>query len=425
MLEILLLIFYFALFTILLGWQLKRTNSVPPTINLPKYWWFAALWLHLLGALSYGLIHWYFLNKADTFQYFIEGKRIFSLLETHPSGFWRMLLGPNAQTTSDPVLNQLLPEISSWSDARSYMMVRLVAAFYFFAGGSYIVMGLFWGAISFWALRLFYHIFALYTQYKLFFVTLFLSPSIAFWGAGLHKDALTIASICCIVSGCHLLFFKSHYPKTKAIILLLIGCIGQWLIRNYVLPFVLLPCLLMVFTIKWPQKQTIIFVLVYGFGFALLLLTANSQHPLALKIWKELRFLQWYFVVYNHGNADIAVNLMQQNPLQLLGNSFAALLNAGLRPLWNDIKNPFALIAFFETVLLLAIGIYRGIAGNYAPLKNLGLLSLFFVVSYLWFIGLINDNIGTTIRYKVVVMPFLVALLWWAPPNLSGLNETK
>jgi hypothetical protein len=104
--------------------------------------------------------------------------------------------------------------------------------------------------------------------------------------------------------------------------------------------------------------------------------------------------------------------------LSLIKNIPNGLLNLGIRPLPTDcIKSNFwCFLAMVESYFFLALIIYCGIRIQWKKLtqNNIALFCLSFTLFVSIVIGLIVNNAGAMVRYKSIILPFLLLGLYFA-----------
>lgn len=364
--------------------------------------------LKVVAALVYGYVH-KIIGGLDTWSYVSHSRLIYDSFFIHPLYFLELTFGPNVRPVPD-YLKAIVEPIRSWSDVRTYTVLRVNALIHFFSGGYYYVHAVFFAFFSMIGLVALFRVFyALYPQYrKAWAILLFLLPSIIFWLSGGHKESL---SILCL-GGILLPFVGSLHTgwTIKRGMVLILAFSFLFLLRFY-LAFLLIPALCCWYwTARHPRFAFAKYVSLYLVGVSILV--GASLLSERTNIFKKIATTNYYFVMYGTGNGDIPRDVLEPHWQSAFVNAPSGLWNALVRPYfwegtsWRQtISGVDTSILFLFTVICLLFNRFRTV--SHRPFLY---FCLFFTLSYLSFIGLIVDNLGAIVRYRSVILPFWLAI---------------
>lgn len=257
---------------------------------------------------------------------------------------------------------------------------------------------------------------------RLFTATV-LFPSIAFWTAALHKEALAIVGL-----GALLTAWRSLYERRwlRVIVLAPLGLTALFLFRAPMLPPLLLG--LAVFAIFASVKKlrgvdSVVLGPIY-FGLAVgvlaigMVVLSRLSPALALdKIGETVAQKQETWALSRGGSSLADV---ENAPLSVGGQLARvplALFNALFRPQLFDVNNFGALISALEmtTITWLLIRALRthGASGMISRIQRSPFLLMCAVTTLVGsaFVGLVTLNFGSLARYRVPFLPFYGALV--------------
>ena len=388
--------------------------------SIPATWLQGMFVLKVLAGISLGLVYSrYYTDKstADTFKFFDDSRIIFESLRDNPKDFLRMFTGYHAD--AQDLKEKYYMGMTAWNNKEMFFndnrsIIRLNVLFQFISLGYYYVHIVLLNLFSFTGLICIYKFLnrGLENKNKLFFLALFLFPSLLFWGSGLLKDGLLLFSV-----GIFLYFFQSIFIEKKISLLtvagFLLGITGLLFNKFYIL-FMLLPAVTAYYFCTKSQVNYIRkFSIVYSL-FALIFFSSKYVSPQFdfLKILETKRTSFEQIAV--SGNARHILELPNET---LTTFSFVtqipmAFSRVCIRPyLWEADSAPVLLSAlenFFLTlsVLLLLFFVKRGTK----PIPLL-LFSVGFILTLFIFIGMITPVLGAMVRYRIIGIPFLIFIL--------------
>lgn len=301
-------------------------------------------------------------SSADIFKYFDDSHFMTEALWNKPTDFFKMLFG--VWNNSDYFNEQYYEKMNNWFRVYkssmyndSHSIIRFNALVRVFSFGCFHVHTVFMCFISLVGLTAFFKALQQITKQnkKLFFILIFLTPSILFWSSGVLKEGIMFFALGIMFYGIvSIKEKKTKHPTLWMVLILLLtpvlfqvkfyvfGCFAfglfgyvlyhtRYLPRlwvNYLLAVIALLCIGMNFHYFSPE-------------FKLLDLLVTKQQDLILLAHQE--------------NAGSLFELTPLEPtiLSLLKNAPEALLNSFLRPFPWDASGALSYAGIIENILIL------------------------------------------------------------------------
>tara|TARA_B110000495_G_C23012653_1_gene599170 strand:- start:1268 stop:2194 length:927 start_codon:yes stop_codon:yes gene_type:complete len=290
------------------------------------------------------------------------------------------------------------------------MLVRFNALVRLFSLGNIYIHSLFAGFLSFVGS---FHLLKVFeTQFKtskIILYSIFLSPSLFFWTAGIHKEFISILALGFILYN----FFKlvEQFNKAKNILIFSIGILLFFYTRNYML-LALIPSIIAfsihkVFHVRF--QRAVYFSLLVLIGF-LNFQKIPSYSKTGFEVIVEKRS---QFEDLKTGNTSIELAPIEPTFISLMKNSPKALFNAIARPHFGDVKSFFLALASIESFiisLLFVMAFFNFHKLNFNE-SNLVLFMLIYAFSLLLIIGWIVPNLGAIVRYRSISLIILIPTL--------------
>ena len=409
--EILLVIFYIVFFSfIILKTPLFKSNT------LTKQYILVFFLIKIVAGFSYTYIFNNIINGKDIFVYFNESQIVFSALKDNPLYFIQLVFGPNDLNN---IPNHLAPYIHAmgfWFDQGDYMMVRLNAIFHLFSFGYFSVHVVF---ISFLSLIGIYNIYKFFEPSfngdKLLLITfLFFTPSIVFWYSGLHKEAVVILALGFILNSYQHLIQNDF--KLRYLIAIIFGTLLLIMVRFYVFA-IFFPGLLALFlSYRFTKTPTLyIFSSIYIL-FAILIVCYHYYFP-SISPFAEMMTRQQYFF-NTPGNTSYTIPALDGTVINTFKNMPRALFNSLIHPVPKDCFSSSFLcfMAMVESYLIVGIILFGILRIKWQRFMDSAIINycLFSSITLLILMGLIVNNAGALVRYKSVVLPFLLVGIYLA-----------
>jgi len=240
------------------------------------------------------------------------------------------------------------------------------------------------------------------------FYALALYPTILFWTSLIAKDSFVLLGVAFYAYG---VVGWHKFGQTRY---LLWGAFGVWFasfMRLWYGPILVAPLIIFFLNKKSGWMSKIIFAVIVVFS--LFILSSIFSERLKIEntedLMKQTNNISQSFVQGGSGQAVETVS----SPAQMIALMPFGLFTALFRPLPGEILNAFGLIAGFENLFLLWL--------LYSAMKNIQIKDITEPV-ILWAIALIiiwgsiygfasMGNLGSAVRYRVPILPLLVALL--------------
>lgn len=343
---------------------------------------------------------------------------------------------------------QYSSRIYFFNDDQSYFLIRIAALFDLLTFSSYSATAVFFALLSFVGMWMFFLTF--YSRYphlhKGLAIAAFFLPSVFFWGSGILKDTLTIASL-----GTATYCFHEVFIRRKLSLRCVLGLMFSLLIIFSIKKFILqafLPALLVwvvasnfsnikslaVKIILVPLATILVFL---GAYYMVVKVGEDDERYAVSKLAKTAKVTAYDIRYWSGRGAGSGYALGE---LDGTFNSMIRLapqaINVSLfRPYLWEVKNPLMLISALESFLLLIFSGYvvYSVVGKFRlAFSNPDVIfGLAFALSFAFAVGVSTFNFGTLVRYKIPLLPFylmaLVIMLNYRnkPINVDALARTE
>lgn len=374
---------------------------------LGRIFWPALVYKVAMGwLLGYTFMVYY--QQGDTLNYFRDAQELAKLAYQQPGAYLRVLSG---EEEADGLIYADRP--------RALFFAKVVSLINVVTYNNYWLSAAYLSFISFWSSWLLANDLGQRFQRKWSAAGAFLFyPSVVFWGAGILKESLAVATITLIV-WLALRLLSGDYPGRLWIVMLLLMLTTGLLWRvKYYYAGVLLPTLISVAvarvlgTPQRPSRTITIF-----FGSLLVLMSAGGLlHP-RLQLTSLAQTLvdnHDTMVRLSHGKNIIEFSNLDPGYESLLSNLPMALASGLFRPLAGEVSTVLGWVVGIENTLLLLLA--GGAAVN-GWRTGVGRKHTLWVVAALTYTGLLasllafaSPNFGSLMRYKVSFLPFLAFL---------------
>jgi hypothetical protein len=233
----------------------------------------------------------------------------------------------------------------------------------------------------------------------------FLLPSFIYWTSGIHKDGIIFVGFLLVVYNIYFGLKEKHITWTKCLLILL-GLALLLILRNYLLLIIIPAIIAWLLAERLRTKAVLSFLLVY-ICFAVLFFALPYLHP-KLNLPAIVAEKQESFQKLQGGSA-VPVPELQPHFISFSKNAPQALALSVLRPYPSDVKHLLSLAASVEINFLLLCSvlflIWRYKKDHVSPFT---LFCIFFSFSTLLTIGYTVNFLGAVVRYRSIVLPFLV-----------------
>jgi len=255
------------------------------------------------------------------------------------------------------------------------------------------------------------------------FYVLALFPSILFWSSVFGKDPIVLLGIGLYAYGVVAWYQR---PNPLALVFVSVGILIATFIRVWLGPILLVPLLVnLVVGVRGVATKCFTITLVGGvFAYTL----GAVWERLAIERTEDL--LQNLEIIsrgFSEGGSaqELVADLTQ--PTQLVAALPLAMFTALFRPLPGEISNAFGTLAGIENLALLVMFLVAVKRFRMVELKNPVLLSavLLILVWTLAYAFISYQNLGGAVRFRLQILPILVALLLKFGAPKSSVGQTK
>lgn len=410
-LEAVLVIFYIALFSYII----LKTNLFNSEV-LTKAHILAFFFIKIIAGFSYVYIFRHILEDGDIFTYFADAQIVFSALKEDPLTYLQLVFGASDLNTVPVHLLPYTDAMGYWFDQGNYVMVRINAILHLFSFGFFNVHVVF---VSFLSLIGIYNLFRFFEpsfngDKYLLIAFLFFTPSIVFWYSGMHKEAVVILALGLILNSYQHLIMRDF--EIRWVLAILLGSLLLILVRFFVFA-IFMPGLIALF-VSFHYK-TIPKILVFGsvfMVFILALLTIHFQMP-NFSPFEEMMIRQQFFF-NTPGNSSFTIPALDGTLGTTISYIPSAFINSLIHPVPLDCitSSYLCFIAMLESYIILAVLIYGVFHIKWERFLTNEIINYCFFssISILIMIGLIVNNAGALVRYKSMVLPFLLIGIYLA-----------
>ncbi len=405
------------------AYVIRRRLSDPVT----RKYFIPSLTVRLIGAIGVGLIYQYYYDGGDTFNFFTHGsKYIWEAWKDSPIKAIKLIFADGQHHADTYVYSS---QIWYYRDLPSYFMVRVVAVLDLLTFHTYSATACLFASISFMGLwSMFRSFYQLYPQlHRSFAIAILFIPSVFFWGSGIMKDTLTLASVAFIISGMiQILYFQRVSIGLFALMLLCFYTIFS--IRIYILLCLVPAILLWYFLVNLHKIRSPLLRL--AMTPLILLIAAFASYNAIDQLSKEH---YRYSIDRLSNTAEITakwinyVSTIDKGSGYMLGDfdyspagmfrKFPLALNVTLfRPYLWEVHNPVMLLAALESIgvliftflilLKVRLDIFSLVTGN--PML---IFLLMFSISFAFAVGFSTYNFGSLVRYKIPLIPLYLSAL--------------
>jgi hypothetical protein len=352
--------------------------------------------LKIIAGIFYGWIGVFYGNLAqmvDTWMFHYEGIEGYELLRSDPSQFFSGLFKNQYQEYG----GFLSDDNSWWNDLHNNFFIMIISFFNLLSFGNYYINVIFYSFLTLYGpiglYRVMLHIFP--TRQLAVLLATFLLPSFIYWTSGIHKDGFVFVGFILIIYNIYFGIENKNF-SLKRILFILCGLLLLLTLRNYLLVIILPALIAWLVASRSKAKPVFTFLAVYLF-FTIAFFSLKYLSP-------ELDFPQ--AVVNKPTVMGFTKNFPEAFTLSVI------------RPYPSDVNHLLSLAASAEINLLLFCFILFLIwRRNGKPTDPFLLFCLFFSLTVLLTIGYTVNFLGAIVRYRSLVLPFLVipmvALIDW------------
>ena len=352
---------------------------------------------------------------ADIFKFYDDAKLLYTnLYNTNKIQYWKIVFGIDNDNSS---IFRELKRLQYWfepNEKTSYndnrIVIRINLLMYPFTNGLYAIHALIFSFISYIGLIAFYRAAKefLMINSKLTIFSIFLIPSVLFWGSGNLKESILIFAL-----GFYILYFFKTLNNFNLInvSLLLITTLLLLYTKSYVL-LTLIPGTLSLLISKYFEykKLGLISILTLTMCFICMILTHYLLPEFDLITQIQNKQVEFNAVAIEMKAASkINLPVLDNNIFSIIVNLCFAFINTLFRPTIVDATSVLSFIASIENLgilLLIIVAIVFPLRPTEKQ-KQFIYFSFCFTALLCIFIGLIVPVLGAIVRYKIPYLPLL------------------
>lgn len=398
------------------------------TDSISRRYFFPALTVKLIGALSVGFIYQFYYDGGDTFNFFTHGsKYIWEAFKDSPFKALKLVL---AKGEHYPDTFKYSTHIWYYTDLPSYFVVRVTAILDLFTFHTYSATASLFALLSFtgsWAMYSSFH--KLYPKLHLpLALAILFVPSVFFWGSGIMKDTLTLTAVGWITFG----FFEIFVQKNRSwwiFLLILISFYIIYSIKIYILLCLIPSIVIWYFLLTLSRLKSVwlkIIAAPVAVGtavlFSYLAIDQVSKDNYRYSINRLSRTAEitakWInYVSESEGGSGYTLGDFDYSTAGMI-RKFPLAVNVTLfRPYLWEVKNPVMLLASVESIIIFIITVRVLFAVRF---KIFGIIlsnpllvyCLIFSISFAFAVGFSTYNFGSLARYKIPLIPLYLSGLF-------------
>jgi len=371
-----------------------------------------------MAGIFYGWIGIYYGNMAqmvDTWQFHYSGIQEYQLLKHDPGEYFTNLFHNPYQGG----LTKFFGTTDSyWNDLKGNFIIKFLSILNIFSFGNYYVNVLFYSFITMFGPIAIYRVMNDVFPGKKIQVLLavFLVPSFLYWTSGIHKEGIIFLGLSLVIY--HVYFgLKQRRFSIARIIYILLGLLLILILRNFLIVIIIPALIAWLLAAKFSKYGLAIFTGCYLF-FIIVFFTAKFIHP-NLDFPRAVVKKQQEFLMLKGGSAE-PIKELKPTIGSFLINTPQAFNLSIIRPYPSDVKHILSLAAAAEiNLLLLFFLVFLVWRTDGIRDKNFIYFCLFFSFSLLLTIGYTVNFLGAIVRYRSIVLPFLVV------PMVCRINWAK
>ncbi len=389
----------------------------------PEYRYFLkGVLIKALGAFIFASVFLLHYGGGDTVYYFEGAGTLINILFNDPYEYFKIMASSHEFDSDLMYVRSLITYAKA---AEEWLTVKIVSIINVFSFNRFWTATLLTSMLSFFgSWKLFQTILFFFPKReKEAFWSIFLLPSVFFWGAGILKDTFAFIAMGLFAYSFVKVFFQYRF-HIKYIITIIITILFFFEVKVYVF-IAFLPSLLLGWIAYNRQKiksrfiRTIItpFVFIVGISLAFVfvnkILTENAKYNAKGLEQRAKGFHQWHSVV---GGSSYSLGEIEYTPLGILKKAPEALSVTFFQPFPNKVTNVMTALGSLEGSTLLVLFILMMIRMRFRwigiSFKNPFLLTaLTFSIILGFIVGFTSYNFGALARYKIPVMPFFAFIL--------------
>lgn len=433
-------IYFFARF-----WRNKYYSNDP---LLYKYFG-QGLTVRVIGSIAFGLVYQFYYKGGDTVSYFQWSSAFIDYLFAFPASAIRYLIySPKEDYLGFyyyPMIQQKVAGahyIFKFNTSESYF-IKLSVIPTILGLDTYLGASLLFALLSFfgsWCMFLVFRDIRKDMTRQVAIACLFI-PSIIFWGSGVMKDSLMLASVCFLTYGLYFGIIKRENIIRNVMLIALCGYLIIRIKGYIILPFIPAAAYWIFMTYNSRIRSSFLRIISAPIFFAIIagvvvFGVSNIGTILGRYSIENLQntandFQSWHQVASEGGSG---YKLGDENDFTTTGllKKFPLAVNVTLfRPYIWEARNAVNLIAALESLVILFFtittifrtGIFK-LPGKLINNPHIGFCIIFALI-FSFSVGLTSYNFGALVRYKIPCIPFYVLALYMLQPVREEVTEAE
>lgn len=408
------------------------------TDSITRPYFLSALTVRILGALFLGVLYQFYYSGGDTFNYHTHGSRVIweAIMDNPSEGIKLMFVSGEEQV----IAYQYSSKIVFFGDPSSYFIVKLAATFDLLTFSTYSATAVLFGVISFIGMWLFFKVFvtSFPNLHRWIALAILFVPSVIFWGSGILKDSIVLASVGALTYSVKKLIIDKKI-SLLSIVLLLLSVFIIYRVKIYVLLCFFPAAILWIYASAFYKIRSMVLkgllipfmlVLIIGSGYyAVVKIGADDKRYSIENLSRTAKITAYDIGFYTGKDAGSGYSLGE------LDDSFAgmaklapAAVNVSLfRPYLWEVKNPLMVLSAVESFVLLVLTLYILFKKRSLFFRSFGdpnvLFCMVFSITFAFAVGVSTFNFGTLARYKIPLLPFyalaLILIYFYRKPTVQ------
>lgn len=381
----------------------------------------------IVGAISLGLVYYFYYDGGDTTNYFNTAAALVDLFNSNKGEFMHVYFG-------DPFYSEMYlvkgdADFIYWvNDPYAFFVSKCFFPIVLLGAKSYMASAILVASICYISVWKLYMLFVTEfpALYKEFAFSILFVPSVTFWGSGIMKDSLSFSAACLYVHGFYWFIINKRYTISNAFSILFSAFLLIF-VKPYIL-FALLPgsvvwyVALKVVNIKNGLIKILLAPAIITVG---ALITFTLMNNLGDKLGKYS--IDKVFDTAHGAQQDLKQSYYMGNTFDigdyepsltgLLSVSHKAIFAALFRPTFLDVRNVIMLFSALENTFLLLFCLYLLVKLRvyrfFLLIRShpLALFSMIFALFFALSVGVSISNFGTLVRLKIPCIPFFISSL--------------
>lgn len=395
------------------------------TTRETRAYFLPALWVRFFGAIMLGVIYQFYYGGGDTFTYFNLGSKwIWRAFLEDPFVAMDLIFGSGEITGEN---FQFARRIYTFGDPASYFVVRVAGFFDILTFSTYSATALLFATFGFagqWAMYVaFFRFFPRVSKYLAYTILFF--PSLFFWGSGLLKDTLTLGALGLLFYGITDII---QFRKTPflSFMLVIIGFAVIYIVKIYIVACFVPAAIVWSFYVYQEKIRSLVLrimiaplvlvisILLAGYA-AVKVGEDNHRYSIEKLAYTAESTARWNYYVSNRDQGSgYTLGDFDFTPAGLAAKFVPAVITSLFRPFLWEVRNPVMLLSALENMLIIWLSIvtlFNWQNWAFVSQNPVLILCMVFVVFFGFAVGVTTYNFGSLVRYRIPLIPFLMALL--------------